>query len=113
MLQQQSPARMLGNKSTNNKHLNDVKLTPQAKAAASNQAGQVSSITSSQLFHSQGEIDEFGQPTTAYANNKKIQNNGDSSGNVRLPRTYGDLLAKYTVSIRKDKNCHGQNVAIG
>ena len=65
MLQQQSPARMLGNKSANNKHLNDVTLSPQPKAA-SNHEGQVSSITSSQLFHSQGEMDEFGHPM-AYA----------------------------------------------
>ena len=74
---------MIGNKSA--KLINHEDATPDTQK----QIGKASSITSSQLFQSDGEINEFAHP--------KAPNLNNINSNMRLPRTYGDLQAEYTV----------------
>ena len=78
-------------KSSSQKHINDP-AECQQQNESKNAAIINNSVKSSFIKTSQHVIDEYAHP---------------NNNNVRLPRTYGDLQAKYTVAIRKDKTCTG------
>ena len=80
-------------KSSSQKNINDPAECQQNDE--SKNAAIINSVKSS-FKTSQHVIDEYTHP-----------NNATNNNNVRLPRTYGDLLAKYIVAIRKDKTCTG------
>ena len=77
-------------KSSSQKHINDPAECQQQNE--SKNAAIINNSVKSSFKTSQHVIDEYAHP---------------NNNNVRLPRTYGDLQAKYTVAIRKDKTCTG------